>query len=80
MNSTSTAVAVMQSNRNDTKPKGCRKEGRDLRPGSAQALRRGCQCSTVANGLTPDMAVMSGKCPLHRGLTEWPVKPKSASG
>ncbi len=68
MNSTSTAVAA-------TKPKGCRKEGRDLRPGSAQALRRGCQCSTVANGLTPDMAVMSEKCPLHRGLTEWPVKP-----
>ena len=50
------------------------KPGRDLRPGSATALRRGCGCSTTEDGLSHDMIVMSASCPLHRGLTEWPQK------
>ncbi len=52
--------------------------GRDLRPGSATALRRGCRCSATINGLTQDMIVMSKNCPLHRGLTTWPPKTESA--
>lgn len=50
------------------------KPGRELRPGSATALRRGCRCSATINGLTQEMILMSKNCPLHKGLTEWPVK------
>lgn len=62
----------------DARPKQRReKTVSELKPGSRQAVSRGCRCGVMDFGF--DMIiVLPGSCPHHRGITWWSKSKKKS--